>query len=406
MESILNNDNRKPQIAVVDDMVGNLKIVGKILLSAGYEAALIQDSQKALAMIENDPPDLILLDIMMPVVNGYQLCEQIKKNEKLKDIPVIFFTAKGEAEDLAKGFEVGGVDYIIKPATKEEVLARVTSHLELKRSRDKILEQKKALEKLFFDRSKFIEIATKNIIEPLERIVEKSVYLKKMRQSLSDMEIDSQLDWIINDSKFSKQTISDIYDASRLDSPDENEQDNIVSFSVDDLIKDVLIDYDFDIKRKRHIVKVNPSDDEEETQLLDDLKIDRSVIQSDKKKVRQIIDNYISNAVKYSPFYKTIVIKTQEKVKNDKEYLLLTVSDQGPGIDSKAQKELFKKYVKLDIPTTGGEPSSGLGLYIAKRLSEMIGAEVGVISEVGKGSTFWALFPKKIDSIIRPTSNI
>jgi len=382
----------KTLITVVDDMVGNLKIVGKILLNAGFEVSMIQDSQKALNMLLKNPADLILLDIMMPFVDGYQLCEQIKKEDTLKDIPVIFLTAKNETSDLVKGFEVGGVDYIVKPANKEELLVRISTHLELKFAKDLILNQKEEIKKLFDEKNKFMDIAIQNIKEPLERITEKSQYIQRMKEMISDKEFDDQLEWIVKDSKVSFQTISDLYDVNYLDINAESEDIEISSFSLENLAKDILVDYEADIKRKRLIVKCNEKD-EEEVEFGEN--VDETIIESNKSDVKQILDNFISNAIKYTPFYKHITITIKSSFDNDEQNVIFEIKDEGPGIKKEDQEKLFQKFCKLNIPTTGKEPSSGLGLFIVKRLAERLHVKVGVKSSPNQGATFYAVFTKE-----------
>ncbi len=387
------NNGKKPLITVVDDMIGNLKIVGKILLGVGYEVVMIQDSRKAIEMIEKNPPDLLLLDIMMPFIDGYQICEQVKSNKILKDIPVIFFTAKGETSDLVRGFEVGGVDYIVKPASKEELIARISTHLELKKSKDLIEKQKIEIETLFKEKNQFFDVAIKNIINPLEKVAEKANYLKKMKAYISDKEFEDHLDWIVKDSRNAYQTLSDLYDVNYLDYKEDISEVELTNFNIDNIIKDILVDYDVDIKRKRLIIKFNEIEEEKDIIELD-LPEDKNMF-NDKQSVRQIVDNLISNAVKYSPFYKTIQIFTETEVSGETEIIKLIVKDEGPGIPKEQQNNLFNKFSQIDTPTTGKEPSSGLGLYIVKRLVGRLGGKVSVISDKGKGAAFIVLLPKK-----------
>jgi diguanylate cyclase (GGDEF)-like protein len=121
-------------ILIVDDNVENIKILGISLKNSGYELIIAQNGYEALECIKEVKPDLILLDIMMPGINGYDVCKILKNDVSTKDIPIIFLTAKTQIEDIVKGFEVGGVDYITKPFIKEELLARVKIHLELKKA--------------------------------------------------------------------------------------------------------------------------------------------------------------------------------------------------------------------------------------------------------------------------------
>jgi len=128
--------NEPITILVVDDNQENLKVVSNFLKDKGYQIALALNGESALKVLENYKTDLILLDIMMPGMDGFEVCQQIKEKEKLKDIPIIFLTAKVDTDDIVKGFQLGGVDYITKPFRKEELYARVNNHIQLKRIRD------------------------------------------------------------------------------------------------------------------------------------------------------------------------------------------------------------------------------------------------------------------------------
>ena len=131
-------DPYKPLILIVDDNPQNIQVLGNTLRKHHYEIAFALNGFEALEFLNQDKPDLILLDIMMPEMDGYEVCQKVKLNQEYKEIPVIFLTAKREPEDVAKGFEVGAVDYITKPFNSIELLARVKSHVEMKLARDEI----------------------------------------------------------------------------------------------------------------------------------------------------------------------------------------------------------------------------------------------------------------------------
>jgi DNA-binding response OmpR family regulator len=126
----------KPLVLIVDDILNNLQIIGNTLIDEGYEISMATNGTQALAMVDTVLPDLILLDVMMPDMDGFEVCRILKENEITKDIPVIFLTAKNETEDIVKGFEAGGIDYIVKPFNSSELLARVNTYVELKRSKE------------------------------------------------------------------------------------------------------------------------------------------------------------------------------------------------------------------------------------------------------------------------------
>jgi len=123
---------RKFLVLAVDDKPQNLQFLGKLLSDKGYEVGMAQNGQQALNFVRKNEPDLILLDIMMPDMDGYEVCEEIKKDFSLSHIPVIFLTAKTDSKDIVKGFDVGGIDYVTKPFNSAELLARVKTQIEIK----------------------------------------------------------------------------------------------------------------------------------------------------------------------------------------------------------------------------------------------------------------------------------
>jgi two-component system, sensor histidine kinase and response regulator len=127
---------KKGNILIVDDTPENLKVAGNFLKEKEYNIALALNGDDALKILSSTPIDLVLLDIIMPGMNGYDVCEKIKQNPSITDIPVIFLSAKNAAEDIAKGFQKGGADYITKPFQKEELFARCQYHIKLKKIRE------------------------------------------------------------------------------------------------------------------------------------------------------------------------------------------------------------------------------------------------------------------------------
>lgn len=139
-EKALDQESReKPVLLIIDDNLYNLKIIGHILIKSSYKISLVSDSKKAFDAARKIMPDLILLDIVMPEIDGFEICRRLKENQDTRDIPVIFLTANRiQADDVVKGFESGAVDYVAKPFKPEELLMRINTHLELKRLRDKL----------------------------------------------------------------------------------------------------------------------------------------------------------------------------------------------------------------------------------------------------------------------------
>ena len=132
------SNNKKTLVLIVDDNSQNLRFLGKMMAENGYEPAMARSGAQALEFVLKEKPELILLDIMMPEMDGYEVCKELKSDKITANIPVIFLTAKTEIDDLVKGFEVGAVDYVTKPFKSAELLARIKTHIELKRAREEI----------------------------------------------------------------------------------------------------------------------------------------------------------------------------------------------------------------------------------------------------------------------------
>ncbi|MBF0451197.1 MAG: diguanylate cyclase [Candidatus Magnetomorum sp.] len=139
MSSIQSYDNSQALILIVDDLPQNLQVLGSILRKSKYQIAVATNGQQAIDVLKNISPDLILLDVMMPGIDGHEVCRRLKEQDSTRDISIIFLTAKSETDDIVKGFELGAVDYITKPFNATELLARVKTHVELKKNRDVIL---------------------------------------------------------------------------------------------------------------------------------------------------------------------------------------------------------------------------------------------------------------------------
>ncbi|WP_022852111.1 response regulator [Limisalsivibrio acetivorans] len=133
---ITDAENRRPLVLIVDDISKNIQLLSTILSRKNYQIAFANSGEKALEFLEKRTPELILLDIMMPGMDGLEVCRRIKEDQYTKEIPVIFLTGKTQPEDIKKGFQAGAVDYVVKPFNSEELVARVRTHIEFKRAQD------------------------------------------------------------------------------------------------------------------------------------------------------------------------------------------------------------------------------------------------------------------------------
>lgn len=363
------NQGKAPFVIIVDDVVKNLKVLGTMLEEEDFDVAVAQDGFEALEMIEADPPDLILLDIMMPEMNGYEVCEKLKSNDNTKGIPVIFLTAKNETEDIVKGFQLGGVDYVTKPFNKEELLVRIKTHLELKYSKDIILRQNEDLIELNKEKNEFLGIAAHDLKNPLSGIKGLAELI-----ALGDMEADEIIDFathIKQSAEFMFGLITDLLDINSIEEGRLNLE--FEDFPVNSLLDSALKEF-----------KVRA--DAKNIELMSNITTQGIYIHADPSKSRQVIENIISNAIKFSPFNKSIWINSS--LNPDGTTLLVEVKDEGPGISEEDMKKLFGKFARLSARPTADEHSTGLGLSIVKKLVEAMGGNIWCESKIGEGSSF------------------
>lgn len=366
---------RKPKIFIVDDIMKNLQVIGGILMEESFDIAMATNGIQALNMVKNIMPDLILLDVMMPDMNGYQVCEKLKSDPEVAHIPVIFLTAKSDTEDIIQGFKIGGVDYITKPFKKEELLVRIKTHIDLKFATDTIKKQNQELTKLNEEKNEFLGIAAHDLKNPLSAIMGLSELMLR-----DDMEFDieemKEYTTDINTSAVQMfRLVTDLLDVNAI----EQGKINLLmeNFPIANIAEDCYNNY---LKRA----------EDKSIKLVFDNQIDDANCFADSSKVSQVVDNLVSNAIKFSPHDKNIYIS----VLDDVDYLVIEVKDEG-GISEEDQKKMFTKFQKLSARPTGNENSTGLGLSIVKRLVEEMEGKIEVISELGKGAAFRLYMPKE-----------
>lgn len=368
-------------LLIVDDLPKNLQILGTILRGEGYNVAAATSGNQALSILENSLPDLILLDIMMPELNGYEVCEKLKIDAATSNIPVIFLTAKNEIEDKIKGFEVGAVDFISKPFDHAELLARIQTHLELKKSRDLIEEMNKSLraqtrelKKLNEEKNEFLQIVAHDLKNPLHNI---QLLTQELNQASSTNTNESKQHLcaqIFNNADRMLTLIKNFLNINAIEEGKITIRKEIVDLNK--IVNSVIQNNEEYGKQKR--IKIQFSSDNNYT------------INSDKDALAQIIDNLLSNAIKYSPFEKNIFISVFSECEN---FVFFKVEDQGPGIKEEEAERLFKKFSRLSTRPTGGEFSNGLGLSIAKQLVNQLNGNIWCEIYTGKGGVFVVQLP-------------
>ncbi|GAB1372237.1 hybrid sensor histidine kinase/response regulator [Candidatus Kapaibacterium sp.] len=340
----MNNDSnqKKYVILIVDDIVQNLQVLGTTLMEHNYEISMANNGFQALKLVEKVNPDLILLDVLMPDMTGFEVCDKIKAMDKFKDIPVIFLTAKTEAEDIVQGFEKGGVDYITKPFNKSELLVRIRTHIELKNARDIILEQNQRLTALNNEKSEILGIAAHDLKNPLSSIKGLAEVVQMMYDDFGKDEIIDIADQIRISSEYMFQIISDLLDINAIE--EGKIKINLESFGLSEVINRAIEKYSQKAAEKSINIIFNPQSE--------DLKVRADVV-----KTIQVLDNLISNALKFSPFGKSVWI--EPGIDASGKRARIEVRDQGPGISGDDMEKMFGKFAKLSAKPTNNENSTG-----------------------------------------------
>ena len=370
---------RKRLVLIVDDMPENLQVLAGHLTEAGHEILAAASGPRAIALVRNRKPDLILLDIMMPGMDGLEVCRILKAEPESADIPVIFITARTETDDILRGFELGAVDYITKPFKPAELVARVRTHLELKSARDLLFTYNKQLERiskhlrrLNDDKNRFLGIVSHDIRGAFGNVVSVSRLLvdemsepeDEAGQLLRDIGVEAE------------HMIALAQNLLNIDAIEHGQ----VKMKVESVESRDLLDFAINAHQMAARVK----------NLECRISSDSSHVRGDLTACRQILTNLVSNAVKYSPDNSHIWLQASWQ---EDGRVRLSVRDEGPGLSSEDQKKLFRPFTRLSSKAIGNEHSVGLGLSIVKLMVDGMGGEIICESHLGEGTTFTVLLP-------------
>lgn len=378
------SDSSKFKILIVDDILANIEVLHETLEQEGYVISVATHGKMALDVAPHLKPDLILLDIMMPGMSGYETCQKLKANEHTRDFPVIFISAKGETEDIVEGFRVGGVDYIAKPFRREEVCSRVRTHAQLnyfkKKQKNRIQElefQNNRLAKLDDIKNRFLGTAMHDLRNPLSSISGLSELFLRGDESYTADEKKNLVKLINKTSKDLLRMVHDLLDISVFESGELSLKPSSGNLS-DVLLAQVQVNQVYSSQKNINIVSSLK-------------KVPDSIF--DPNRIGQVMDNLINNAIKFSQPGTSVEIGLSSSEQNLEFY----VKDEGPGIPEKDQSQLFTEFPKIGVYPTGGEKSTGLGLSIVKKIVEAHFGSIQVESEEGRGTVFYVQLPRNVD---------
>ena len=335
-----------PTVLIVDDVNDNIQVVAHHLRNKGYELLFANDGQTALDTLTHGPVDLILLDVMMPGLNGFDTCKRIKDNPATADIPVIFLTAKADTASLVEGFRMGGIDYVTKPFSADELLARVGTHLRLR-------EGEKQLRAFLAAKDRFLSIIANQLSTPFSGLQGALKMIVRDFHELPQEDLEDYLQMAGSAADTVGGILANLSSWARL-------QNNQFGYSpreipLTDLLQETASAYQLDAELKNITIKLDLSP---ETQ-----------VHGDPEMLEMIFGNLISNAIKYSKPGDEVNIQSTNKGSS----IDITITDSGEGIPQADINNLFDLENQLKRAGTAGEGGSGLGLMLSRELAERHG---------------------------------
>jgi two-component system sensor histidine kinase/response regulator len=389
---------KKHEILIVDDIPSNLNFLSEVLHVEGIGVMLATNGADALEIARYKLPDLILLDIAMPVMDGYEVCAKLKEDSVTRDIPVIYLTARTEPEDILKGFDTGAVDYILKPFSSAELIARVRTHLELKAKTEALKAINSRLEEEVRQRTSEITLANLNLTET-------NKMLEKAYDDLSNL--DKAKDEFIRHINHELRTpLQGIHGFTLIleelvNSPEQKEYIQAINSLVKRLVKLSEISLLFtEIKAKNYQINLkNLSLKHTIEQVLETFKKDRPKItvmpnlpdeniyvKADQRLLNICLELIIDNALKYTSDKGHVTIRTTR----DEAFTSIEISDDGPGFSTKALESLYELFTADNLKYRSH--GFGIGLATAKIISDTLSAKLEICNLPEKGAMVRMIF--------------
>jgi DNA-binding response OmpR family regulator len=357
------------KILIVDDTPANVKSLLNALKNPDYKLFVATNGTNALEMIASNPPDLILLDIVMPIMDGYEVCKKLKADKATKNIPVIFITARDDNEDEELGFEMGAVDYITKPINLSTVQARVKTHLKLKQAYEELKQKNIALKESSRLRENVERIIHHDLKTPLNAVIGYSTLLKEERRLKPE---ERKMLEKIEDSGYQMlELINRSLDIYKMETGTYHY--NIDFVDILNVLNKVVAD------TKNLSSRKNLSLD-----ILTDAIPDKLIVQGEELLCYSLFANLIKNAIEASPKSGQITISLSEK-----DTTIISIHNQGT-VPKEIRDKFFEKYI-----TAGKPEGTGLGTYSAKLMAETQGGSIHVETSEETGTTVTVLLIKK-----------
>lgn len=373
MNVVINPSEYK--VLIVDDVISNVLLLKVLLTNEKFKIATASNGRQALEQVEAEKPDLVLLDVMMPDISGFEVAQRMKSNPEMTDIPIIFLTALNSTADIVKGFQVGGNDFISKPFNKEELIIRVTHQISLVAAKRIIVAQTEELRKTIMGRDKLYSVIAHDLRSPMGSI---KMVLNMLILNLPSQTIGEEMHELLT---MANQTTEDVF--SLLDNllkwtKSQIGKLNVVYQEIDlvEVIEGVSEIFSLVAGLKKIRIKL-------------ELPEQHKIVRADIDMVKTVIRNLISNAIKFSNEDAEVIVSLKE----EGDVAVISVKDSGRGIDEENQKKLLHTDTHFSTFGTNNEEGSGLGLLLCQDFAVKNGGKLWFTSKSGEGSTFYFSIP-------------
>jgi two-component system sensor histidine kinase/response regulator len=359
------------RILVVDDQPTNIQVVGSVLGPLGHEIVPAVDGATALKRLALRPPDLILLDFLMPGMDGCEVCRQLKENPDWKDIPVIFLSAADNKDFIVRALEAGGVDYITKPFNQAELISRVRTQLVLKHARDR-------LRQLAEDKDELLGVLAHDMKNYLGGM---NMSAELLHEGIDRLHNERLARLSGNILRSSAQLLSFMKEFLANAATDYGFTPKPAVLSLADVASAVVRNYQESARRKSIEIQTDFPDGD-------------FTVLADASALDQVLDNLLSNALKFSPSGKRVFVSLRPL----NQQVECVVRDEGPGFTPEDKARMFRRYGRLSARPTDGEPSTGLGLSIVRKLVLAMNGVLACESNPGQGAAFAIRLPRPVST--------
>jgi two-component system sensor histidine kinase/response regulator len=360
-------------LLIVDDQPANLQLMRSLLAAPALSIASAGSGPEALAQLDLQMADLILLDVRMPGMDGFEVCRRIREHPGFADIPIIFLSAASDKRLIVRALEAGGVDYITKPFNQAELVSRVRTHLALKAARDR-------LKQLAEDKDELLGILAHDLKNHLGGMQMSAQLIHERATALADVRLGRLSGNILH---ATEQMLAFVKEFLANASADRGLPLSPALLVLAAAARSVVRQYAEAAQRKDITLELQIADE-------------NAVALADREALDQVLENLISNAIKFSPPGRRIVVSVASLPDGSGE---CRIQDEGPGFTEEDRAVIFRRYRRLSARPTAGEPSTGLGLSIVSRLVRDMHGDLRCESEPGNGATFILRLPPAAASV-------